>query len=103
MLQEDIWLITTREDYFRNIGWEKFIDCQDALAQLEFLPSIEVDLETSGLGTFRKEKIHSIQIGIPGKQFVFDIAGGIPMSLFKRPLEEKLLYFQNSGFDLPYI
>lgn len=103
MLQEDIWLITPREEYFRSIGWTKFIDCQDALAQLEFIPSLQADLETSGLGTFRKEKIHSIQLGIPGRQFVFDISGGIPMSLFKRPLEEKLLYMQNGLFDLPYI
>lgn len=103
MLKEDIWLITTREDHFRAMGWTKFEDCQNALAQLEFTPSIMADLETSGLGTFRKEKIRSIQIGLKGKQLVFDVEGGIPMSLFKRPLEEKVLYFQNAYFDLPYI
>jgi DNA polymerase-1 len=103
MLQEDIYLVSPREEYFRGIGWDKFLSSHDALAMLEFIPSMQVDLETTGNSTFLKEKINSIQLGLPGKQIIFDVEGGFPISVLKRPLEEKLLYFQFGYFDLPYI
>jgi DNA polymerase-1 len=103
VIQQDIYIITTRPEHFKEIGWDKFMDCQDALASLEFISEIQFDLETTGLGSFRKERINSAQIGLPGRQLIFDIEGGIPMSILKRPLEEKLLLFQNALYDLPYL
>lgn len=104
MNQENIILVTNREQYFRGMGWEKFANLQDVLFQLDFVSEIQADLETGGLSSYLVTPVNSIQIGIPGTQFVFDlhsISGGL--SAFKKTLEGKLVIGHNLLFDFPYL
>jgi DNA polymerase I-like protein with 3'-5' exonuclease and polymerase domains len=100
MLVPNPLIITLRKDYFIGLGWpeDRFIDCQDALEKLEFQGQIALDVETSGLNSAHLEKLHSIQVGIPGYEFIFDIETITP-SVLKRPLETNLLIVHNYLFD----
>lgn len=99
MLIDNPIVITQREDYFRDLGWESFLPCQESLEKLEFQGVLALDTESSGLGSAHVEKLHSVQIGIPGYQFIYD-AETIPLSVLKRPLETNMLIGQNIGWDL---
>jgi DNA polymerase I-like protein with 3'-5' exonuclease and polymerase domains len=95
----DIYLITLEPE--RYPYWDKFEDCQTALANLDFQGELSVDTETTGLNSCHIEKLHCIQIGIPGKAYIFDST--IPFSVLKKPLETKLLILQNAGYDIPFL
>ncbi len=97
----DIYLATERPEHFRNIGWDKFIDKFEAFAAVMEHDDVQFDLETSGLNSARVERVNSFQLGIPGKQFVFD-AHTIPLKEAKEILETKRLFGHNLGFDIAY-
>lgn len=104
MLVDNPFVITTRPEYFKALGWpeNKFKDCQDALYPLDYVDEFQFDTETTGLDSFLKEKINAFQVGLPGVQYIFD-AETIPLSILKRPLESKLILMVNGAFDLPYL
>jgi len=96
-----IQVITEREEAFRDIGWQNFIDVDSALLELNFSEYISVDTETTGF-SFKEHEMFSMQLGIDGKGFVIDLET-IPIKLFKKVLQTKHLLFQNAAFDLPFL
>lgn len=100
-------VVTFNEDRFKAFGWDKFVSLYDALHELDYTDEIELDTETSGLGSFRQETLHSIQLGVDNKQFILDIpsiAEHVPAygKLLHKLLSRKRCLLHNSLFDLPY-
>lgn len=96
----NIILATLRPEHFPY--WEKKISPYDALFAIDFQPEIQVDSETTGLDSFHVEQMHTLQIGIPGTQYVFDL-WGLDRAIFRKTLETKLCIFHNAAYDLPFL
>lgn len=104
MTVENFVVVTNREQHFRDMGWTVFGNLQNILFQLDFVSEIQIDLETTGLDSFMIEEVNSLQIGIPGTQYIFDIpsiSGGL--ATFKKTIEGKLVIGHNLAFDIPYL
>lgn len=95
-------MVTERPEHFKQFGWEKFIDQYAALEEIDPHIEVQYDSETTGLGSFMTEKLNAYQLGIPGKQFVFD-AYTVPVQAVKKILESRLVLGHNIGFDMPYL
>lgn len=96
-----IYVITAREDYFREIGWDSFMDTDTAVMLLSASSYISYDSETSGLG-FMFSEIHSMQMCIDDKILVVDVKT-IPPAVFKNALETKMLIGHNLLFDIVFL
>lgn len=98
-------LVTERPQHFQEMGWTDFTETYAALQELSFHREFQVDTETTGLGSFLTEKAFSLQIGIPGKQFVFDLET-VPLNTrgtFDRLFRDAAVIGHNLAFDLPYL
>lgn len=103
MAHEDIWMVTPRQEYFAAMGWTKFADLYEALSEIDQHTEIQADLETTGLNSHQVEQVNSLQIGIQGRQFIFDVEGNPDYMKDVKPiLESKLVLGHNMVFDIPY-
>jgi DNA polymerase I len=89
---------------FPTPKYEYITKTEDALRLLEKIeryPILEVDTEDTGFDPFT-DKVVLLQIGVPGKSFVFDVrAGNVDASIFKNVFEsnDSLKVLQNALFD----
>lgn len=97
-----IYVVTEREEHFRDIGWTRFADLYEALDYLDGWDSIQADTETTGLKGFINETAFSLQLGTPEIQYVFDMET-ISWKELKKLLEEKELIGHNLLFDIPFL
>lgn len=102
-------VVTEDPNRFVKMGWldlgYEIKPLYEALQDLSFHQEFQLDLETTGLGSFRHEKPLSMQLGVPGKQYVFDLES-IKLSekgTFDRLLKAARVIGHNLAFDLPYL
>jgi len=93
---------------FPSIQYEYITTSERAarvLEKIERYSIIEVDSETTGLDSLI-DKVVLLQIGVPGKSFVFDVRkGNVDAQIFKPLLEDKdhLKILQNAVFDYKFL
>jgi len=92
-----IRIVSDNPKYSKFIQWSK----EEALAFLNTLDSIALDIETSGLNA-HKDIIYLVQLGNADIQVVID-ALTIDIVFFKKLLETKELVIQNAQFGLQFL